>query len=61
MKKKNTKALIVMSATAMLTLASVMTSMAATGGWVRDSNSWRYYNSNGDYVTDDWRKSGEED
>lgn len=61
MKKKNTKALIVMSATAMLTLASVMTSMAATGGWVRDSNSWRYYNSNGDYVTDDWRKSGAED
>ena len=30
--------------------------MAASAGWVEEADGWRYVDSDGDYVTDSWKK-----
>lgn len=55
--RKQTKLLAVLSASALLAIGASMTSFAATG-WVDEDGSWVYYDSDGDMVTDEWRKSG---
>ena len=55
--KKNSKLLMVLSTTALLSLGAAFTSMAATG-WAKENNIWRYYNKDGSYATNEWKKSG---
>lgn len=49
---------IVPCAAALFTIGASMTSFAAQG-WTEESNSWVYYDSNGDLTTESWRKSGD--
>ena len=53
---KKKKLLTAISATAMLSLGMSMTSLAATG-WVQENGNWRYYDRDGYYVTNEWKKS----
>ena len=57
--KKNSKLLMVLSTTALLSLGAAFTSMAATG-WAKENNIWRYYNKDGSYATNEWKKSGDQ-
>ena len=56
--RKQTKLVAVLSAAALVALGASMTSMAATG-WTQEDGLWYYYNANGDYVTDEWKRSGD--
>ena len=55
--RKQTKLAAVVSAAALVALGASMTSMAA--GWVQENGLWYYENANGDYVTDEWKRSGD--
>lgn len=48
----------VMSAAAVLSMGAAFTSLAATG-WVYEDEGWVYLDSDGDRVTDEWKKSGD--
>jgi len=52
--RKQTKLAVGLSAAALLAVGASMTALAATG-WVNEGGSWYYYNSSGDYVTDQWK------
>lgn len=54
------KKTLALTTTALLAMGSAFTSFAANG-WVRDNGVWSYYDSNGDRVTETWRKSGADD
>lgn len=49
------KLLTVVSAAAMFSLGMSMTSLAETG-WIQEGGNWRYYDRDGYYVTNDWKK-----
>ena len=55
--RKQTKLAAVVSAAALVALGASMTSMAA--GWVQENGLWYYENTNGDYVYDEWKRSGD--
>ena len=55
--RKQTKLVAVLSAAALVALGASMTSMAA--GWVQQDGLWYYENANGDYATDEWKRSGD--
>lgn len=57
--KKSKKFLALLSVSAILTIGTSFSAMAATG-WVQESNIWRYYDKDGYAVTDAWKKSGSE-
>lgn len=56
--RKQTKLVAVMSAAALLAIGASMTSFAATRGWVEENGVWMYLDSDGDAITEDWRRSG---
>ena len=56
--KKQTKLVAVTSAAALLAIGASMTSFAATG-WVEEDGTWYYYDHDGNKVTDEWKKSGD--
>jgi len=39
------------------TMATTMSSFAATSGWVQTNNEWHYTDASGNYVTDKWQTS----
>ena len=55
--RKQTKLVAVLSAAALLAIGASMTSFAAKG-WQEENGQWYYYDNNGDYVYDEWKKSG---
>lgn len=56
--RKNIKLATIISATALLTFGAAFTSMAATG-WSQENGTWKYYDKDGSYVSDEWKKSGD--
>ena len=56
--RKQTKLLAVLSASAVLAAGAGVTSYAATKGWVESDGVWQYLDSDGDPVTEEWKKSG---
>ncbi len=56
--KKQTKLVAVASAAALLAIGASMTSFAAAG-WVEEDGVWYYYDSDGNRVEDEWKKSGD--
>ena len=64
--KKQTKVLAVLSTAMMMAAVTpavfpgVSTVYAKTAGWTQEDGQWRYYDSYGDYVTDTWKKSGDD-
>jgi len=56
--RKQTKVVAVASAAALLAIGASMTSFAATG-WTEEDGTWYYYDSDGNRVEDEWKKSGE--
>ncbi|MGN0158715.1 MAG: cell wall-binding protein [Brotaphodocola sp.] len=56
--KKQTKMMMIPCAAMVLTLGTAMMSYAAAG-WTEEDGTWYYYDSNGDRVTDCWKKSGD--
>ena len=57
--RKQTKLVAVLSAAALLAIGASMTSYAA-GGWVAEGdNDWVYLNSDGERVTNEWKRSGD--
>lgn len=56
--RKQTKLVAAMSAAALLAIGASMTSFAATRGWVEENGVWMYLDSDGDAVTEEWKKSG---
>lgn len=56
--KKQTKLVAVTSAAALLAIGASMTSFAATG-WVEEDGTWYFYDNDGNKVTDEWKKSGD--
>ena len=54
--RKQTKLIAVLSATALLAIGAAMTSFAATG-WQEEGDTWVFYDSDENVVTDEWRKS----
>jgi glucan-binding YG repeat protein len=52
--RKQTKLAVGISAAALLAVGASMTALAASG-WVNEGGSWFYYNSSGDFVTDQWK------
>ena len=55
--RKQTKVVAVASAAALLAIGASMTSFAATG-WQEEDGVWYYYDSDGNRVEDEWKKSG---
>ncbi|MDO4267000.1 MAG: cell wall-binding protein [Eubacteriales bacterium] len=55
--KKQTRRLIIPCVAAAFTIGASMMSFAATG-WVQEDGSWRYYDRDGNYVENEWKKSG---
>lgn len=55
------KGLVMLAATAILTLGITSTNVWAVGGWDKpgDSNTWVYYDSDGDRVTNTWKKGAD--
>lgn len=47
---------ILMAATALMAMSMSMTSMAA--GWVKNNGAWYYEDHDGNYVTNEWKPSG---
>lgn len=41
------------------TLAVMMATTSLASGWTKDNGTWKYVNTQGDYVTDSWQKSGD--
>lgn len=56
--KKSMKLVAVVSTTALLAMGAAFTSMAAVG-WVQEKGTWRYYDRDGYYVTEEWKKSND--
>ena len=57
--RKQTKLVAVLSAAALLAIGASMTSYAA-GGWVAEGdNDWVYLDNDGDRVTSEWKRSGD--
>ncbi|MCD8122119.1 MAG: cell wall-binding protein [Clostridiales bacterium] len=56
--RKQTKVVAVASAAALLAIGASMTSFAAAG-WVEEDGVWYYYDSDGNIVEDEWKKSGD--
>ena len=56
--RKQTKLVAVASAAALLAIGGAMTSFAAQG-WVEEDGTWYFYDKDGNRVTDEWRKSGD--
>ncbi|MCD8220736.1 MAG: cell wall-binding protein [Clostridiales bacterium] len=56
--RKQTKLVAVASAAALLAIGASMTSFAAAG-WVEEDGVWYYYDSDGNRVEDEWKKSGD--
>ena len=62
--KNTTKIMAVLSAAAVMSavtpslLNGPATAFAASAGWVEEDGSFRYYDSDGYYVTDAWKKRG---
>ena len=56
--KRQTKLTAVLSVSAIMALGAGMTSFAATRGWVETDGVWQYLDSDGDPVTEEWKKSG---
>ncbi len=57
--RKQTKLVAVLSAAALLAIGASMTSYAA-GGWVAEGdNDWVYLDSDGERVTNEWKRSGD--
>ncbi len=62
--KNTTKVMAVLSAAAVMSavtpslLNGPATAFAASAGWVEEDGSFRYYDSDGYYVTDAWKKRG---
>lgn len=54
---RNSKIVALVAAAALLVVGAAFTAFAATG-WVEESGSWKYYDKNGDEVTEAWAKSG---
>jgi len=52
--RKQTKLAVGISAAALLAVGASMTALAASG-WVNEGGAWYFYNSSGDYVTDQWK------
>ena len=57
--RKQTKLVAVLSAAALLAIGASMTSMAATRGWTQEDGEWVYLNSDGERVTEEWKRSGD--
>ena len=55
---KKSRFLAVTAASLMLTVASAVTSLAATG-WQAEGNNWRYYKADGSAAVNQWVKSGD--
>ncbi|MDR0924889.1 MAG: cell wall-binding protein [Hungatella sp.] len=55
--KKQTKLIMALSTSAMLSAIAALTSFAASG-WIEENCGWAYYEENGERVTEDWVKSG---
>lgn len=62
--KNTTKIMAVLSAATVMSavtpslLNGPATALAASAGWVEEDGSFRYYDSDGYYVTDTWKKGG---
>ncbi len=62
--KNKTKIMAVLSAAAVMTavtpsfLNGTASVLAATAGWTEENGTFRYYDSDGDYVTETWKKKG---
>ena len=56
--RRQKKLTAVLSVSALFTLSAAATSFAATRGWVEDNGVWQYLDSDGDPVTEEWKKSG---
>ena len=56
--RKQTKLAAVVSAAALLAIGASMTSFAATG-WVEEDGQWFFYDKDGNRVSDEWKKSGD--
>ena len=54
--RKQTKLVAVLSAAALLAIGASMTSFAK--GWTQEDGEWVYLDSDGDRVTEEWKKSG---
>ena len=57
--KKSLKLTMTTTMIAALTVGTAMTALAA-GGWRAENGSWHYYDNDGYYVTDTWKKNGTE-
>ncbi len=64
--KKSTKLIAALSTAAILSAATPsflngpVFALAASSGWVEENGSFRYYDSDGYYVTDAWKKRGDD-
>lgn len=56
--KRRVKFLAAAGASAVLSLTSAITGLAATG-WVNNGNNWQYYKADGTVAANQWVKSGE--
>lgn len=56
--KRNLKRIIIPCMAATFALGMSMMSYAATG-WQSEDDTWRYYDRNGDAVSNEWKKSGD--
>ena len=56
--RKQTRKLLIPCTAAVLTIGASMISWAATG-WQEEDGIWRYYSSDGEPVTEAWKKSGD--
>ena len=56
--RKQTKLAMILGAAAVMTFGACMTSFAATG-WVEEDEVWYYYDSDGEAVTETWKKGAD--
>ena len=57
--RKQTKLVAVLSAAALFAIGASMTSFAATKGWTQEDGEWVYLGSDGERVTETWKRSGD--
>jgi len=43
-----------------ITVGMTFSANAATSGWSKDGNNWKWYEANGSYVTNTWKKGGDD-